>query len=153
MECHKVNVAINKINHNDDIMMRASLWMEFFSGSFECRNSWYMEGKRDNKEWYLCWGHPFPKVSAYKRRSDNKEVDMMEYTSGVHVLCKYAQVRGCLHHGPWSCPMSKGIFSMVPFHVNISMGRFLKNAWILEVVGPMTRCRPNVDQEKWPCTR
>ena len=41
--------------------------------------------------------------------------------------------------------MSEGIFPWPPFHNMI-----LKIAFFL-VVGPLTECEPNVDQEKWPC--
>ena len=34
-------------------MMCAGVSFEFFGGLFECQNMWYMEGKHDNKEWYL----------------------------------------------------------------------------------------------------
>ena len=38
-----------------------------------------MGGKRDNKDWNLNLEHPFPRVSRYKRKSDIKEVDIMEF--------------------------------------------------------------------------
>ena len=45
------------------------------------------------------------------------------------------------------CPMSKGIV----FYGHAFMVRFLKPC-ILKAFGPLTRCKPNVDQDKWPCT-
>jgi hypothetical protein len=38
-----------------------------------------MGGKRDNKEWDLNREPPFLRVSWYKRRSDIKEVDIMDF--------------------------------------------------------------------------
>ena len=43
-----------------------------------------MGGTRDNKEWELNWEQPFPRILGYKRKSDIKEVDIMEIQS-VHI--------------------------------------------------------------------
>ena len=59
--------------------MHVSVWFEFFSGLFLCQTLWYMGGKCDNKDWDLNCEHPFSKVSGYKRRSDVKEFDIMEF--------------------------------------------------------------------------
>ena len=47
--------------------MHASMWFEFFDGLFWYQNMCYMRGKCDNKEGYLNWAHPFPRVLEYKR--------------------------------------------------------------------------------------
>ena len=59
-------------------------------------------------------------------------------------------LRGCLYHGSWSCPMLDGIFPWSHFIVTLPWFNFFK--CILKAFGPLTRCKPNVDQEKWPCT-
>ena len=44
----------HEITHrNNDNVMGASMWFEFFEELFQCQDSWYMGGKRDNKEKYL----------------------------------------------------------------------------------------------------
>ena len=58
--------------------MHANVWFEFVGGLLWCQNLRYMGGKRDNKEWGLNWEHLFPSVSGYKRRSDIKDIDIME---------------------------------------------------------------------------
>jgi hypothetical protein len=35
----------NDNEYNDDNVMRASLWFEYFGGLFECRNPWYMRAE------------------------------------------------------------------------------------------------------------
>ena len=60
--------------------MQASVWFKFFDGLVICQNSLCMGGKRDNKEWVLNWEHMFPGFLGYKRRSDIKKVDIMEFT-------------------------------------------------------------------------
>ena len=42
-------------NYNDDNVMRASVWFEFFDDLFWCRNPWFMGGNCDNKEWDSNW--------------------------------------------------------------------------------------------------
>ena len=64
---------------NDDNMMCASVWFEFFVGLLQCQNPWYMGGECDNKDWDLNREHPFPKVLGYKRRKGIKEVDVTEF--------------------------------------------------------------------------
>ena len=46
--------------------------------------------------------------------------------------------RGRLHYGPPSCPMSYGIFPW----------SYLQENTLLKVFRPLTRCKPNVDQEQ-----
>ena len=62
------------------------------------------------------------------------------------------QIVGCtlragLHHGSWSWTMEDGLF-----HGPTSMVWFLKKL-VYKAFGPLTRCKPNVDQEEWPCTK
>jgi hypothetical protein len=38
-----------------------------------------MGGKRDNKEWDFNQEHSFPRILEYERKSDIKEVDIMEF--------------------------------------------------------------------------
>ena len=54
-------------------------------------------------------------------------------------------LRGCLHHGPRSCPMSYGFFSWSHFHGSIPEKCIFRSPWV-----PLTRCKPNVNQEEWP---
>jgi hypothetical protein len=56
------------------------------------------------------------------------------------------RVRDSLHYGPRSCPMSDGIFPWSHSH-----GKNFEIMQILKSLGPLTRCKPNVDQEEWPC--
>ena len=73
-----VNVIIVTIN----IMM--TMWCEqvlvwiLWWFILMSKNPLYMRGKRDNKEWDWNFEHPFSRVSGYKRRSNIKEVDVME---------------------------------------------------------------------------
>ena len=53
---------------------------------------------------------------------------------------------------PWSFPMSKGLVSWSKFMVTITWSNSLK-IYILKAFGPLTRCKPNMDQGKWPCTK
>ena len=53
-------------------------------------------------------------------------------------------LRAGLHHGPWSGTMEDGLFFMVQVLNKINLQSF----W-----GPLTRCNPNVNQEKWPCIK
>ena len=56
-------------------------------------------------------------------------------------------LKGCLHHGPWSCSMSHGIFPWPCFY------GLIVNEHTFKAFGSMTRCKLNMDQEKWPCTK
>ena len=55
---------------------------------------------------------------------------------------------------PWTMKSDHGRwpFSMVRLGGPISMVRFLKKS-IYKAFGSLTRCKPNVDQEVWPCTK
>ena len=55
---------------------------------------------------------------------------------------------------PWTMKSDHGRwpFSMVRHHGPTFMGRFLKKS-IYKVFGSFTSCKPNVDQEEWPCTK
>ena len=57
-----------------------------------------------------------------------------------------------LHHGSWSRTMKDGFFSMVQLDRPTSMVPFLKKS-IHKSFAPLTSCKPNVDQEEWPCTK
>jgi hypothetical protein len=59
--------------------MRVTVWFKFFGSLLWCPNPWYMGGKRDNKEWDFNWEHSFPRILEYERKSDIKEVDIMEF--------------------------------------------------------------------------
>lgn len=59
MEQHKVDIDSS---YNDDNVMRADVWFEYFGGLFWFQNLWFMGGKRDNKEWDLSCEHPSPRV-------------------------------------------------------------------------------------------
>ena len=56
-------------------------------------------------------------------------------------------LRGCLHHGPRSCPMFKWSFAVVTFHGHTSMVIFMENV-NLKTFGPFIMCKSNVDQEE-----
>ena len=58
------------------------------------------------------------------------------------MLTLHNSLRAGLHHGPWSQTMEDGIFSWSNFHGPIS------KKTIYKAFGPLTRCKPNVDQ-KW----
>ena len=64
-------------NENDDNMMIASLWFEFFGGLFQCQNPRYMRGRCDNKKEDLNRAHPFPRIWGYKKGNDITEVRCM----------------------------------------------------------------------------
>ena len=71
-------------NHNDDNVMRASMWFDF-GGLLWCQNPWYMGGERANKKWDLNWHHPLPRVSRYTTRSNIKEVDITEVWDFLYI--------------------------------------------------------------------
>ena len=79
MKWHKVQHCNNDNNYNDDNMMRATVWFEFFVGVFSCQNLGYMREEHDDKLWDLNCEHLFPRALGHKRRSDMKEVDIMEF--------------------------------------------------------------------------
>ena len=64
-----------------------------------------------------------------------------------------------LPYGNFGCKLYEGPFTpwwlMKPGHGRwpFSMVRFLKKTWCTKPLGPFTRCKPNVDQEEWPCTK
>ena len=64
--------------------MRSCVWFESSCGLVYCQNPWYMGEKGKNKEWDLNSKHPFPKVLGYKKRSDIKEIDIIEF-----IMCLY----------------------------------------------------------------
>ena len=55
---------------------------------------------------------------------------------------------------PWTMKLDHGRwpFSMVRLDGPTSMVQFLKKS-IYKAFGPLTRCKPNVDQEEWPFTK
>ena len=53
------------------------------------------------------------------------------------------QVRGSLHYGPRSCPMLDGVIPWSHSH-----GEIFEIMQTLKPLGPLTRCKPNVDQEE-----
>ena len=68
--------------------------------------------------------------------------------SKVHMGFKKASsmlldLRVGLYHGPWSGTMEDGLFFIV---------WFLKKS-NYKAYGTLTKCKPNVDQEEWPCIR
>ena len=48
--------------------------------------------------------------------------------------------------------MEDGLFPWSDFMIQTSMVLFLKES-SYKACGPLTRCKPNVDQEEWPCTK
>ena len=63
----------------------------------------------------------------------------------------FSSLRVSLHHGPEVEPW-KMAFSMFQLDGPTSMVWFLEK-WIYKAFGPLTRCKPNVDQEEWPCIK
>ena len=73
--------------HNDDNVIRASVWCDFLGGLFNVKNHDIWEGKYGNKEWDLNYGHPFPRILGYKRRDGIKKIDNTEfkvYNNSMH---------------------------------------------------------------------
>lgn len=60
-------------------MLRADVWLVFFGGLPKCENMCCMGGKRNNSECDLNGDHLYPRVSGYERRSDIKDVNIMEF--------------------------------------------------------------------------
>jgi hypothetical protein len=58
-------------------------------------------------------------------------------------------LRGGLHHRHELVPR-KMPYPRYEFMVYISWSKFLKN-WFTKAIGPLTRYKPNVDQEECPC--
>ena len=59
----------------------------------------------------------------------------------------YPILKGYLHHGPWSCPISHGLF-----HGHTSMVKFMRNT-CFRFFGLLTKCKPSVNQEKRQCIK
>ena len=57
-------------------------------------------------------------------------------------------LRAGLHHRPWSRTMEDGLFPWSDLMVQLSWSSFLNKAF-----GSLIRCKLNVDQEEWPCTK
>ena len=60
-------------------------------------------------------------------------------------------IRANLHYGPWNQTMENGLFQQFEFMVQLPWSDFLKISF--EILRPITRCKPNVDQEELPCTK
>ena len=52
----------------------------------------------------------------------------------------------------WNRTTEDGLFSWSDLTVQHPWSSFLKNQFYT-AFGPLTRCRPNLDQEEWPCTK
>ena len=70
----------NDNDHNDDDVMRASVWLKFLVVYLNVNTHDLWEENMTKKEWDLNWEHPFPRVSGYERRSDIKKVEITEIT-------------------------------------------------------------------------
>ena len=81
-------------------------------------------------------------------RLDTKQSKLDEVSTNIvrKSWSAHASLRCCLHYWQWSCPISENISNG-----HISMGP--SNKCIERSFMPNMRCNPNVDQEKWPCTR
>ena len=64
-------------------------------------------------------------VNVHVRNAQTREIVVLAIC-----LLLGLRLRGCLLHGPWSCPMSKGIFPKVIIHGNTSMIPFLENVFL-----------------------
>ena len=73
-------------------------------------------------------------------------------TSLCHIIRikSFASIRVGLHHRPWSQIMEDDLFLWYDLAGQLSWSDFLtinlQSLWVF------TRCKPNVDQEEWPCT-
>ena len=56
-------------------------------------------------------------------------------------------LKGSLHPGPQSCSMSNGHFLWSHFHCQFY------EKYNYKAFGPLTRCKQDVNQVKWPCTK
>ena len=57
-------------------------------------------------------------------------------------------LRGCLHHGPLSCPNVRWLFSMITLPwSNLWQKCKFERLWTL------VSCKSNMDQEEWPCAK
>ena len=67
--------------------MCASVWFEFFGNLFYFQFPWFIGGERDKKEWDLNCENPFSRVSWYKRKSDIKKIEFMEFRVYILKIC------------------------------------------------------------------
>ena len=63
-----------------------------------------------------------------------------------------ARLRAGLHYGPWSRTMEVGLFQWSEFMVQLLWFNSLKKI-NFKSLGSLTRCKSNLDQEEWPCTK
>ena len=63
----------------------------------------------------------------------------------------YSPLRAGLHHGPWSRTMEDGPCPWSDFMIQLPWSNFFKI--IYKAFGSFTRCKWNMDQEEWPCTK
>lgn len=85
MEQHKIiNIAVMMMDYNDVNVMLWERVVWNFWWFILMSDPWYMGGKCDNEEWYLSWEHLFPRGLGYKRRTDIKGVDIMEFKSNTN---------------------------------------------------------------------
>ena len=96
-------------------------------------------------------------LSPLANTSPTKNVDKkcggrMGHTSN-ELTPKYTmeRLRAGLHYRPWSRTMERGLFSWSECMVQLPWSDFLKKCF--ESLGPLVRCKLNVDQEEWPCTK
>ena len=68
-------------------------------------------------------------------------------------LLTFVEVRAGLHHGPWNWTMEDGIFPWFHLVVQFPWSNSSKYQLDYKAFGPLTRCKPNVNQEEWPCTK
>ena len=87
--------------YNDDNVMHASAWFEFFGGLVLISKPMIYMRERDKKEWDLNWEHPFPRVSRYKTRSDIKEVDITEFKVYIRIDARYVSSQHYIQRWIW----------------------------------------------------
>ena len=61
-------------------------------------------------------------------------------------------LRVSLHHEPWSQIIEDGLFPWSDLMLQHPWSEFLQKS-VYKAFGPLIRCKPNVDQGEWPCTK
>ena len=70
--------GLHEFNDDDDNVMCANVWFEFFGGLFWWQNPWYIRGKYGHKEGHVKWANLLCRVWGCKRGSDITEGDITD---------------------------------------------------------------------------
>jgi hypothetical protein len=85
-------------------------------------------------QWENHWTHPYHATQRLHQTQKNKRT-----------------VRAGLHYGPWHRTMEDGLCQWSKFMVRLNGPTLEKNSF--KSLGPLTRCKLNVDQKEWPCSK